>query len=127
MPQPSDIAVQVSGTDPLALAADVLALLVHAEDVGGARLKALDKRIEGNLLQAVEAERFEGKAGQELSIATLGRTRAGRVVIVGLGSRKKAAAPWPQDPREALRAAKKAARERGAAFRDWAGWMISGR
>ena len=32
-----------------------------------------------------------------------------------------------QDPRVALRAAKKSAQERGAAFRDWAGWMISGR
>ncbi|MFO1031185.1 MAG: CHAT domain-containing tetratricopeptide repeat protein [Planctomycetota bacterium] len=32
-----------------------------------------------------------------------------------------------QEPREALRAAKKAARARGAAFRDWAGWMVSGR
>jgi CHAT domain-containing protein len=32
-----------------------------------------------------------------------------------------------QDPREALRAAKVAARARGVAFRDWAGWMVSGR
>jgi len=32
-----------------------------------------------------------------------------------------------QDPREALRAAKVAARARGVAFRDWAGWMITGR
>ena len=32
-----------------------------------------------------------------------------------------------QDPHTALREAKLAARQRGAAFRDWAGWMISGR
>ncbi|MFO1031189.1 MAG: CHAT domain-containing tetratricopeptide repeat protein [Planctomycetota bacterium] len=32
-----------------------------------------------------------------------------------------------EEPRSALRAAKRAARERGAAFRDWAGWLITGR
>jgi len=32
-----------------------------------------------------------------------------------------------EEPRRALRAAKRAARERGVAFRDWAGWMITGR
>ncbi|MFO1031188.1 MAG: CHAT domain-containing tetratricopeptide repeat protein [Planctomycetota bacterium] len=32
-----------------------------------------------------------------------------------------------EEPRSAMRAAKRAARERGAAFRDWAGWLITGR
>jgi len=32
-----------------------------------------------------------------------------------------------EDPRSALRAAKRAARERGVPFRDWAGWLITGR
>jgi hypothetical protein len=32
-----------------------------------------------------------------------------------------------EEPRSALRAAKRAARERGVPFRDWAGWMITGR
>ncbi|MCA8941488.1 MAG: CHAT domain-containing protein, partial [Planctomycetes bacterium] len=32
-----------------------------------------------------------------------------------------------EDPRAALRAAKDAAKQRGVPFRDWAGWMISGR
>ena len=31
------------------------------------------------------------------------------------------------DPRTALQAAKQAARTRGVPFRDWAGWMITGR
>jgi leucyl aminopeptidase len=116
MPAPADIAVQATGNDPLSLATDVLALLVHAEDLGGARLKGLDRKLDGNLLQAAEAERFEGKAGQELSLATLGRTRAGKVMLVGLGPRKKATAPWPQDLREALRlAAGQAARAAGKA------------
>jgi len=116
MPQPADIAVQSTGTDALSLSTDVLALLVHAEDVGGSRLRALDRNLDGNLFQAIEAERFEGKAGQELTLATLGRLRAGKVVLVGLGSRKKAAAPWPQDGREAVRlAAGQAARIAGKA------------
>ena len=36
---------------------------------------------------------------------------------------------WQQgeSPRAALRAAKSAAKARGAAFRDWAGWALSGR
>ncbi|HEX5051282.1 MAG TPA: tetratricopeptide repeat protein [Planctomycetota bacterium] len=32
-----------------------------------------------------------------------------------------------QEPRAALQAAKRAARQRGLAFRDWAGWALSGR
>jgi CHAT domain-containing protein len=32
-----------------------------------------------------------------------------------------------EEPRQALRAAQRAAREKGVPFRDWAGWMITGR
>ena len=32
-----------------------------------------------------------------------------------------------EDPYTALRGAKRAAREGGAPFRDWAGWVLSGR
>lgn len=32
-----------------------------------------------------------------------------------------------QDPQQALRLAKHNAKARGAAFRDWAGWVLSGR
>ena len=32
-----------------------------------------------------------------------------------------------EDPHTALRAATRAARERGARFRDWAGWVLTGR
>ena len=105
MPLPGDIAVQITGADPLGLAADVLAVPVHAEDVRRGRIAALDRALGGALFRAFEAERFEGKAGQEVSIATLGRVKAARVVVVGLGSNEAAPAPWPQDGGEALRLA----------------------
>ncbi|MFT3913888.1 MAG: leucyl aminopeptidase [Anaeromyxobacteraceae bacterium] len=91
--------------DPLTLVTDVLAVPVHAEDLRGARVAAVDRALGGALYAAADAERFEAKAGQELTIQTLGKLKAARVVVLGLGGKKAGAAPWPQDAREALRQA----------------------
>jgi len=103
MPHPSQIAVQTSGADALTLPADVLAVPVYAEDLRGAKLAVIDRALGGALLAAADTEKFEAKAGQELSLPTLGKAKAARIVVLGLGSRKATSAPWPQDPLEALR------------------------
>ena len=87
------ISVEATGAEPLGLAADALLLPVVEEDVrgkGGGAVAAIDARLDGGLLRAAKAERFEGKSGQELSLATLGRLPAARVVLMGLGPRAKA-------------------------------------
>jgi leucyl aminopeptidase len=66
-------------------------------------VKALDRLLGGALASAIRAERFEGKAGQELAIATLGRASAARVWLLGMGPRAKAGALAPAF--EPLRAA----------------------
>jgi leucyl aminopeptidase len=108
------ISVEATGAEPLRITADALLLPVFEEDVrgkGAGAVAALDGRLDGGLLRAAKAERFEGKAGQELSLATLGRLPAGRVVLMGLGARAKAAEALDGAGYEPLRmAAGKAAR-----------------
>ncbi|HEX9052045.1 MAG TPA: leucyl aminopeptidase [Anaeromyxobacter sp.] len=104
MARKDGIAVAATGAPALEVEADALALPVHEEEIAGAGpVRALDRLLGGALAAAIRAERFEGKAGQELSIATLGRAPAARVQLLGMGSRAKAAALAPAF--EPLRAA----------------------
>jgi leucyl aminopeptidase len=108
------ISVEATGAEPLGIAADALLLPVFEEDVrgdGGGKVAALDARLDGGLLRAAKAERFQGKTGQELSLATLGRVPAARLVLIGLGPRAKASGALARAGYEPLRmAAGKAAR-----------------
>ncbi|MGC4000163.1 MAG: leucyl aminopeptidase [Anaeromyxobacter sp.] len=88
----SGTAVKVTGTPALEVEADTLALPVLEEELrgaGGGWLKALDAALEGAARAAAKAEKFEGKAGQELVLTPLGRLPARRVVLMGLGSRAR--------------------------------------
>jgi leucyl aminopeptidase len=106
------ISVEATGAAASRVEADALALPVFEEDLrGGPALRALDGLLGGALLAAARAERFEGKSGQELQLPTLGRVRAGRVLLVGLGRRDGALRRMQRDGFEPLRvAAGKAAR-----------------
>jgi leucyl aminopeptidase len=105
-PRPHPIAVKLASTPPHSADADALALLVAAEEVGeGGPLASLDRALGGALLAAARAERFEGRPGQELSVTTLGRLPARRVVLLGVGPRERAAAEARQRGHEAIRAA----------------------
>ncbi|ABC83861.1 leucyl aminopeptidase [Anaeromyxobacter dehalogenans] len=102
------IAVRAAGAAPAEAEADALALPVFEDEVRGGgtgAVKDLDRLLDGALLAAARAERFTGKAGQELALPTLGRARAGRVVLMGMGARAKALEAWGRDGYEALRAA----------------------
>jgi leucyl aminopeptidase len=94
MARTKDITLRTTGGDPLELDVDALALPVFEEELrggGAGRVRALDGRLEGALLAAARAERFEGKAGQLLALPTLGRARAARILLLGLGPRASAA------------------------------------
>ncbi len=107
------IAVTLSGAQPLSLEAGLLALPVFEEDLAGegaARVAELDGLLGGHLLGAARAEKFAGKAGEQLLVSTIGRVKAGKVVLLGLGARPKPAG-WLAEGGEPLRvAAGKAAR-----------------
>ncbi len=106
------IAIEATATAVPAIEVDALALPVFEEEVrggGAGRLKALDRLLAGRLFEAIRAERFEGKPGQELALPTLGRARAGRVILLGLGRRGESLARAAADGFEALRMAAGAA------------------
>jgi leucyl aminopeptidase len=114
MPARKDrIPVKPAATPLPKAVADALLVPVFEEDVqgsGGGAARALDAALEGALLAAAKAERFEGKPGQELSLTTLGQLPSRRVVLLGIGKRAGLAA-IAQQGYEALRtAAGKAAR-----------------
>ena len=107
------IQVTVSGADPLALEAGLLALPVFEEDLAGKGsplVGGLDRHLGGHLLAAARAERFAGKAGEQVLVTTLGRVKPARVLLLGLGGRPSPAG-WLAEGGEPLRvAAGKAAR-----------------
>ncbi len=108
MARKDGISVEATGAPALAVEADALAVPVFEEELragAAGRVKELDRLLAGNLGDAIRAERFEAKPGQELAIATLGRARARRVILLGLGARERALARGAADGFEDLRMA----------------------
>ncbi len=104
--------VTISGADALSLEARLLCLPVHEEDLAGKAagpVAALDAALDGHLLRAARAEAFAGKAGEALSLPTLGKVKAERVTLLGLGPRAVPGAGGaggpPVEAHEALRMA----------------------
>jgi leucyl aminopeptidase len=90
------------------IACGLLAIPVFTEDLedgGQVALRALDRALGGALLAAARSERFQGKPEQQLLLPTLGRGKAERILLLGMGSRGAAAVRWPATGFEALRAA----------------------
>ena len=79
---------------PLDTQADVLCALVfapHASKKTGlaAPLAAIDRALRGSLSEALKQEDFTGKKDQTFNVATLGRIKAKKLVVVGLGDPAK--------------------------------------
>ncbi len=86
----------------------LLAIPVFQEDLddgGQVALLALDRTLGGALFAAVASEKFEGKPEQQLLLPTLGRGKAERILLLGMGSRGAAAVRWPATGFEPLRTA----------------------
>jgi len=102
------IAVKVTPSPAARVSADALALLVTEEDLegeGAGALGTVDLALHGHLRAAARAERFTGKPGQELELATLGRLPARRVHLLGLGTLEHAAEESRQNGHEPVRVA----------------------
>jgi leucyl aminopeptidase len=94
MARKDGIAIEATGAPAPSIEADVLALPVFEEEArggGSGWVRELDGLLGGALVEALRAERFEGKAGQELVLPTLGNAPAGRLHLLGLGPRARRA------------------------------------
>jgi leucyl aminopeptidase len=98
---------------PVTASADVLVVGRYADPARPpAEVVALDKQLEGLLTSVLRTEKFEGKPGQISHFYTNGRIPAGRVLVVGLGPRKRAEAA--ESLRRGAAAAARRARDLGA-------------
>jgi len=105
--------VEVTGAAPLEAEASVLAFPAFEDEIAGNKgwFADLDRRLSGHLSVAAKEEDFEGKPDQSLMLRTLGKIRAERVLLIGMGPREAAQGALPRTGFEALRmAAGKAAR-----------------
>jgi leucyl aminopeptidase len=89
--------IQIRVAQPGELAGDVLVVGVLAS--GGKTpvlppsLKSLDSALGGALAKLIAREEFTGKRDQTLSVTTLGRLPADKVVLLGLGDKRAVGAP----------------------------------
>jgi leucyl aminopeptidase len=136
MARKDGISVEASGAPATGAEAEALALPVFEEDVRkgalAGQVRELDRLLGGALATAIQAERFEGKPGQELALATLGRAPYARAHLLGLGPRAKGGREGGFEPLrmavgKAARAATKAgARSLAAAVPDGASADVAG-
>jgi leucyl aminopeptidase len=85
--------LKVTSTPPRALEVDALVVLAYGEELAGrgaGAVGALDAALDGKLLATAKAERFAGKAGQELTVSGLTDLPARRIAVAGLGPREEA-------------------------------------
>jgi leucyl aminopeptidase len=91
------IEISLSSGAPVDVAADLLVIgvLQTPTKVGAvpSSLKAIDAALGGALAKLAAREEFSAKRDQVLSLSTLGRFPADKVVIMGLGERKSLHAP----------------------------------
>ncbi|HSY23867.1 MAG TPA: leucyl aminopeptidase [Polyangiaceae bacterium] len=95
------IDIQVRTDAPGEIAADLLVLGVwHSGGANSAKggglppsLKAIDSALGGALAKIAAREDFSGKRDQTISLSTLGRIAAEKLVVMGLGEKKSTGAP----------------------------------
>ncbi|HEY3500224.1 MAG TPA: M17 family peptidase N-terminal domain-containing protein, partial [Polyangiaceae bacterium] len=80
------LSIEVTSGDPARITADVVAVCVEQGPLNkNAWLASLEKALGGGLLAHAKHAEFEGKCEQVLDVPTLGRIKARRVVLLGLG------------------------------------------
>jgi leucyl aminopeptidase len=83
------LSIHTASGVPTAAAVDVLALVVAEGALEKQKLVAdLDRTLGGALLAQAKLAEFSGKADQSFEIATLGRLKAHRVLLIGSGAKR---------------------------------------
>ncbi|HYO96206.1 MAG TPA: leucyl aminopeptidase [Polyangiaceae bacterium] len=80
------LSIALGSTDPLTEAADVLVVCVVKAGLSEhPTVQTLDEALDGALLEHAKTAEFEAKPDQVLDVATLGRAKARRLLLVGVG------------------------------------------
>jgi leucyl aminopeptidase len=83
----SELRLDISSTEPLAAAVDLLAIACVEEGLANdALVSAADAALGGALRQSLAEERFVGKAGQVSSVHGLGKIGPRRIALIGCGT-----------------------------------------
>ena len=82
--------IDIAQKDPLFLSCDLLVFGVFQQTkrLNGA-LASMDLLLEGELGALIESDEYDGVLGQTLVVPTLGKTKAKKIALIGLGDRKK--------------------------------------
>lgn len=79
--------ISIVAADPLGLSCSALVIGCFEKDRDAPFIKELDARLGGNLSDICADEEFAGKLNKTVMVHTLGRAAAGRILLVGLGTR----------------------------------------
>jgi leucyl aminopeptidase len=81
------IKIAISSSDPLSIAADVAVIgVVEGASTKTGVLAELAKTLGASVARTVKREEFTGKKDQSIEFVTNGALKAGKVVLIGLGS-----------------------------------------
>jgi leucyl aminopeptidase len=84
------LSIHAASGDPIAAPVDVLSLIVTEGGLEKQRAVAdLDRALGGALFEHAKAHEFSGKVEQVLELPTLGRAKAKRVLLVGVGDKRQ--------------------------------------
>lgn len=85
------LSVQTTSGDATALAVDLLVVFAHEGALDKQQpLRDVDRALGGALLAHAKSADFTGKAEQSLDVLGFGKLKAKRVMVIGLGDKKKA-------------------------------------
>jgi leucyl aminopeptidase len=86
---PMALSIHTASGDPTAAAVDLLAVVVAEGPLDKQKLVAdLDRALGGALIDAAKLADFAGKADQSFDMATVGKLKARRVLLLGSGAKR---------------------------------------
>jgi leucyl aminopeptidase len=84
------LSIHAATGDATSAKVDVLAIIVTEGGLEKQKLLAdLDRALDGSLLEHAKSAEFAGKPDQLLELSTLGRTKAKRIFLVGVGDKRQ--------------------------------------
>ena len=84
--------VRVRDTTAERIKADLLVIPVREKKLDAPEIRALDRRLKGNLRTRIEKARFTGAEGSVLLYTSMGMLPAGQLLLLGLGGGPEIAA-----------------------------------
>lgn len=86
--------VRVRDTTPERIKTDLLIIPVREKKLDAPEIRALDRRLKGNLRTRIEKSKFTGAEGNTLLYTTIGALPAAQVLLLGLGAGSEVPDTW---------------------------------